>query len=209
MPANPRNFVDALVPISQRHETKTLAQIPNNHVNAGRGETFIGLSATGRGVVVAVALVDTTVVLAGGGKATEFAVLVDGVDDPVDAGVLADSLVLGVDKDDLELRTRKLAQRRPTRSSATERRERWNLSWLTPCRTVGGTLRHRALATTAADADTHQFSCSAYLPAANTEKEAQDIRLLLLLELFDVFEGTHLLQLSAIVTLSRRMRSIV
>lgn len=62
-----------------------------------------GLSATGRGVVVAVALVDTTVVLAGGGKATEFAVLVDGVDDPVDAGVLADSLVLGVDKDDLEV----------------------------------------------------------------------------------------------------------
>lgn len=32
----------------------------------------------------------------------------------------------------------------------------------------------------------------AYLPAADTEKEAQHIRLLLLLELFDVFEGTHL-----------------
>lgn len=32
-----------------------------------------------------------------------------------------------------------------------------------------------------------------YLPAADTEKEAQHIRLLLLLELFDVFEGTHLI----------------
>jgi hypothetical protein len=48
-------------------------------------------------------LVDTTVVLAGRGKATEFAVLVDGVDDPVDASILADGLVLGVDEDDLEV----------------------------------------------------------------------------------------------------------
>ena len=62
-----------------------------------------GLSATGRGVVVTVTLVDTTVVLAGGGQATEFAVLVDGVDDPVDASILADGLVLGVDEDDLEV----------------------------------------------------------------------------------------------------------
>ena len=31
-----------------------------------------------------------------------------------------------------------------------------------------------------------------YLPAAHTQKEAQHIGLLLLLELFDVFEGTHL-----------------
>jgi hypothetical protein len=31
-----------------------------------------------------------------------------------------------------------------------------------------------------------------YLPATNTQKEAQHIRLLLLLELFDVLEGTHL-----------------
>lgn len=34
--------------------------------------------------------------------------------------------------------------------------------------------------------------CLAYLPAADTEKEAEDIALLLLLELFDVFKGAHL-----------------
>jgi hypothetical protein len=31
-----------------------------------------------------------------------------------------------------------------------------------------------------------------YLPAANTEKEAENIRLLLLLQFLDVLEGTHL-----------------
>jgi len=60
-----------------------------------------GLSAAGLGLVVAVALVETTGLLAGGGEATGLAVLVDGGDDPVDAGVLADGLVLGVDEDDL------------------------------------------------------------------------------------------------------------
>lgn len=33
---------------------------------------------------------------------------------------------------------------------------------------------------------------SSYLPASDTEKEAEDIRLLLLLKLLDVLEGTHL-----------------
>ena len=60
-----------------------------------------GLSAAGLGLVVAVALVETTGLLAGGGETTSLAVLVDGGDDPVDAGILADGLVLGVDKDDL------------------------------------------------------------------------------------------------------------
>lgn len=60
-----------------------------------------GLSATGRGVVVLVATAETTRLLAGGGEAAGLAVLVDGVDDPVDAGVVADGLVLGVDEDDL------------------------------------------------------------------------------------------------------------
>jgi hypothetical protein len=60
-----------------------------------------GLSAASLGLVVAVTLVETTGLLAGGGKTTSLAVLVDGVDDPVDAGVDADGLVLGVDEDDL------------------------------------------------------------------------------------------------------------
>lgn len=34
--------------------------------------------------------------------------------------------------------------------------------------------------------------CSTYFPAADSEEESQDIRLLLLLKLFDVLEGTHL-----------------
>jgi len=62
-----------------------------------------GLSASSLGVVVSVALVDTTVVLASTGKTTEFAVLVDWVGDPVDASITADGLVLWVDKDDLEV----------------------------------------------------------------------------------------------------------
>lgn len=53
------------------------------------------------GVVELGALAETTVLLALRGKATSLAVLVDGVADPVDAGVAADSLVRGVDEDDL------------------------------------------------------------------------------------------------------------
>jgi hypothetical protein len=48
-----------------------------------------------------VALVETARLLAGRGEAAGLAVLVDGVDDPVDAGVAANRLVLGVDEDDL------------------------------------------------------------------------------------------------------------
>lgn len=60
-----------------------------------------GLSAASTGLVVAVTLVETTGLLAGSSETTGLAVLVDGVDDPVDAGVDADGLVLGVDEDDL------------------------------------------------------------------------------------------------------------
>jgi hypothetical protein len=59
-----------------------------------------GLPPASSGVVVLVATSKTTGLLAGGGKTTRLAVLVDGLDDPVDTGIAADGLVLGVDEDD-------------------------------------------------------------------------------------------------------------
>lgn len=68
----------------------------------GQGVVLLpGLPAAGLGLGVAVTLVETTGLLAGGGEAARLAVLVDGVHDPVDAGVDADGLVLGVNEDDL------------------------------------------------------------------------------------------------------------
>lgn len=61
------------------------------------------LSATSGGLVVSVTLAQTTRFLSSGGKTTRFAVLVDGVDDPVDASVTTDGLVLRVNEDNLEV----------------------------------------------------------------------------------------------------------
>jgi hypothetical protein len=56
------------------------------------------------GVVSAVALnPQTAVLLARTGETPSFPVLVYGVDDPVDAGVVPDAHVVGVDEDDLEV----------------------------------------------------------------------------------------------------------
>jgi hypothetical protein len=41
-------------------------------------------------------------------------------------------------------------------------------------------------------ADVDLMITDSYLPASDTEKEAQHIRLLLLLKFFNIFEGTHL-----------------
>jgi len=60
-----------------------------------------GLPPAGSGLVVLVSLAQATALLAGSSESTTLAVLVDGLDDPVDAGVAADGLVLGIDKDDL------------------------------------------------------------------------------------------------------------
>jgi hypothetical protein len=60
-----------------------------------------GLSATSSCLVVAMTLSETTGLLASGGETTSFAMLVDWVDNPVDAGITTDSLVLGVNEDDL------------------------------------------------------------------------------------------------------------
>ena len=62
-----------------------------------------GLSPAGGGLVVGVTLAKAARLLAGGCEAARLAMLVDGVDDPVDAGIAADSLVLRVDEDNLEV----------------------------------------------------------------------------------------------------------
>lgn len=85
---------------SRRLRTSWASRLPV----APEGEGVValpGLSAASTSLVVTVTLVETAGALAGGGKATGLAVFVDGVDDPVDAGIAADGLVLGVDKDNL------------------------------------------------------------------------------------------------------------
>ena len=62
-----------------------------------------GLSPASAGLVVSVATAETTGLLTGGGKTTLLTVLVNGLDDPVDARVIANGLVLGVDQDNLEV----------------------------------------------------------------------------------------------------------
>ena len=62
-----------------------------------------GLSPASAGLVVSVATAETAGLLSGRGKTTLLAVLVDRLDDPVDAGVVADSLVLRIDQDNLEV----------------------------------------------------------------------------------------------------------
>jgi len=61
------------------------------------------LSATSRSLVETMAFAETTRFLAGSSETTRFAVLVYGVDDPVDASITADSLVLRVDQNNLKV----------------------------------------------------------------------------------------------------------
>jgi hypothetical protein len=67
-----------------------------------------GLPPASGGVVVLVSTAETTRLLAGGGESTALAVLVDGLDDPVDTGIAADGLVLGVDEDDFVVLVRRV-----------------------------------------------------------------------------------------------------
>jgi hypothetical protein len=62
-----------------------------------------GLSATSSCLVVTVTFAQSTRLLASSRKTTRFAVLVDWLDDPIDAGIPSDCLVLGVNEDDLEV----------------------------------------------------------------------------------------------------------
>jgi hypothetical protein len=66
------------------------------------------LPPSGSGVVVLVSTTKTTALLAGGGETTALAVLVNGLDDPVDTRVAADGLVLGVDEDDFVVLVRRV-----------------------------------------------------------------------------------------------------
>lgn len=61
------------------------------------------LSPPGSGLVETVTFAQTTRLLAGGSETTRFTMLVNGVDDPVDAGITAYCLVLRVDQDYLEI----------------------------------------------------------------------------------------------------------
>ena len=44
-----------------------------------------------------------------------------------------------------------------------------------------------------------------YVPASDTEKETQHIRLLLLLKFFDILEGTHLIPLELVISYGIRL----
>jgi hypothetical protein len=74
------------------------------------------LPPTSCGLVESMTLAQSTGFLASCGKPPRFAVLMNGVDYPINAGVPSNSLVLRIDQDDLEVR--------PTRSSAVDFRDR-------------------------------------------------------------------------------------
>jgi hypothetical protein len=120
------------------------------------------------GVVVLVSLSKTTALLAGGGEATALAVLVDRLGDPVDAGITADGLVLGVDEDDFVVLVGRVlvdpvrvedaevsgAATDTLLSSGLERALVLELVHTLVGRlAIGGTLGDGPLATTTADAD--------------------------------------------------------
>lgn len=67
-----------------------------------------GLPPTSCCLVVAMSFAQTAALLASRGEATALAMLVDGIDDPADAGIAADSLVRRVDKDDLVVLIRRV-----------------------------------------------------------------------------------------------------
>lgn len=127
------------------------------------------VSSASLGVVVLVALVDTSGLLASGSKGTSLTVLVDGLSNPVVSGVVADSIVLGINKNNLKVLVGRVLVN-PVRvqdtevtsttantllSSSTERSLVLKLSnTLVGGLTVGSTLVNRALAATSANANT-------------------------------------------------------
>ncbi len=61
------------------------------------------LSSASSGLVEPVTLAQSTRLLAGSSEATRLAVFVNWLNDPVDAGITTDGLVLGIDEYDLEV----------------------------------------------------------------------------------------------------------
>ncbi|KAB8338894.1 hypothetical protein FH972_021836 [Carpinus fangiana] len=180
------------------------------------------LSATRLGVVVAMALVDTTGPLAGRGQATGFAMLVYRVDDPVDAGIATDGLVLGVDEDDLEVLVGGVlvdpvgVQDTQVGAAAADTLLGGGLEGALVLQVVDTLVGRLACLVACGHHGGHGYALSAkfnewyqrralsYLPAADAQQEAQNVRLLLLLKFFNVFEGTHLSQRVLISNWSRR-----
>jgi len=191
-----------------------------------------GLPAAGSGLVVSVALVETPGLLASGSKTTRLAVLVDRLDDPVDAGIAADGLVLGVDKNNLVVLVGGVlvnpigVENAQVGAAAADTLLGGRLEGalvlelvhtLVGGLAIGGTLGDGPLAATTADTDavddiallglvtktaslvrTRRTGSTVndlqgpVLPAADAEEEAKHIGLLLLVEFFNVLEGTHL-----------------
>jgi len=189
------------------------------------------LAATSSCLVESVTLAETARFLSGGSEATRFTVLVYRVDDPVDAGITADGLVLWVNKDDLVVLVGRIlvdpVRVEDTQVSATTTDTLLGggfegslvlelVHTLVGRLAVSSSLWNWLFATSTTNANTVDnvallglVSQSAglvrsgwaggavndiqlaKLPAADTEKESQDIRLLLLLKFFDVLEGTH------------------
>jgi len=190
-----------------------------------------GLSPASSRLVVSVTLTQTARLLASSGETSGFPVFVDGVDDPVDARIAADGLVLRVDEDNLEVfvsgvlvdpvRVEDTQIGATTSDTLLSSRLEGSLvleliHTLVGGLAVGSTLWYWSLATSTADTDTvdniallglvTQTACLirtrwtgstvddvqlSELPAADTEQEAQDIGLLLLLQLLNVLERAH------------------
>ena len=202
------------------------------HLRESVASLPVGATTRADGLVETVTLAVTAVLLGGRGKTTGLTALVDGVDDPVDAGVAADGLVRGIDEDDLEVLVGRVlvdpVRVKDAQVSALAANTLLSgglegtlvlelVDSVSTGLAEGGTLGNRLLATTTADADTVDDVSLlglvsqttgligarragsavddvqlAVLPAANTQQEAHDIRLLLLGQLLEILVGSHI-----------------
>lgn len=194
---------------------------------------MLGESTTGRTDLSTTGSLDaeTTRSLSGGGESTELATLVHRVANPVDTGIVTDSVVRRIDEDNLVVLVGSVLGN-PVRVEHTEvsatasntllgtGANRTLMLQLVDTMTTGlavhNSLRVRSLAATTANTDTVDDESLlglvsettsligarrtrstvdggklTVLPTSHTEEESEDIRLLLLPELFEVFVGTY------------------